>query len=125
MEKDSHVTIVLDRMRVNLRIGLHAHEEKAPQAVEVSVKLHLPLGDYLTDPSADTIVDYSDLYMAVKAWEDRPHTQLIESYIKELLPLCFNDDRVIAADIRITKPDIFPEADNVGVEAFVRRGDDS
>jgi dihydroneopterin aldolase len=121
----SYVRIVLERMEINVRIGLHAHEQKdgRSQRVFVSIELFAALGDYLKDATRESIIDYDHIYKAVKSWGERPHTYLIETYLSELAQICFADKRIEACRIAVFKPDIFPEVEKAGVEVFIRRED--
>lgn len=125
MENNSHAKIVLTDMEIDVRIGLHAHEQEGgrSQRILVSVELFVSAVDYLTDTTKDTIIDYDYIYGGIKAWANRPHTLLIETYVHELLGLCFKDERIAAARVSVTKPDIFPDVARAGVEAFMCRAD--
>lgn len=123
MKKNSHVKIILREMAVDVRIGLHAHEQDRAQRVNINVELYADGKDYLRNVTQDTIIDYEPLYKGIKEWAEKPHVLLIETYINELMAICFQDQRVEAAQVSITKPDIFPEAAAAGVEVFMKRED--
>ena len=115
--------IALDQIRVQVRIGLNPEEHEAPQTLIVSAELYVA-PDYLSQSlSGHDIIDYSVIYEAVKAWEGREHVELIETYMNELIALCFQDPRVEACDIYISKPDIFADAYSAGVQTFMKRED--
>jgi 7,8-dihydroneopterin aldolase/epimerase/oxygenase len=120
---DSTVKIILRDMELDVRIGLHAHEHERSQRVHVSVELYADGRNYLKAASRETIIDYDHVYKAIRAWAGKSHVLLIETYIHELMAICFADARVRAARVAITKPDIFPEARAAGVEVFLRRAD--
>ncbi len=122
MDQESTISVFVQKMRVNLRIGLEAHERTAPQPVEVSVEL-FAAPEYLRNVDKDGLMDYARLYDALKSWESRPHVELLETYMRELLAVCFDDARVIAVRASLSKPEIFSEAKGAGVAVFIRRGD--
>lgn len=120
---ESHIRIFLDKINVNVRIGLHPHEQEGgrSQRVIVSIELFAPIGDYLRGATHKTIIDYDHIYRAVQSWAERPHTLLIETYLEELVAICFQDDRVAACRVSVSKPDVFKDVENAGVEVFMTR----
>lgn len=125
MKNNSFVKIVVKDMVIDMRIGMHDHEKEnaRKQRVFINVELFAAAENYLSDICYKNIIDYDHIYSAVNKWAEREHTDFIETYIKELLDLCFEDERVEAANVSITKPDIFKEAERVGVEVYMTRDD--
>ena len=121
MKKNSHVRIFLDSIEVPLKIGIYDHEQNTPQRVVVDAALFADMDQYLKVVSTDTIIDYSRLYKAIKAWAERPQVQLIEDYLKELADLCFEHDAVQACQISIRKADVFGPEQGAGVELYTTR----
>lgn len=122
MNKESHISIFVKSMRVQVHIGLEDFERKGPQPLDVSVELFTDV-EYLSGARAESIIDYALIYKAVKAWETRAHVELIETYLQELLALGFSFARVSAVRASISKPEIFEEAGGTGLSVFMRRGD--
>ncbi len=125
MKKDSHVKIILKDMAVDIRIGLLPHEKEGGRKQRVIVNAELlagPVG-YLKDVSPDNIIDYGVLLAAVKSWEEKPHTELLETYINEFLDVSFKDPRIEACRVSILKAEICEEAEGAGVEVFMKRED--
>lgn len=110
---------------MDVRIGLHDHEKAGgrSQRVIVNVELFADTKGYLSDARPETIIDYDDIYNGIQAWSQNRHTELIETYLADLLSLCFDYQKVTAARVSITKPDIFENAERVGVEVFMTRAD--
>lgn len=109
-------------LEATIRIGIHSHE-KEPQRVRVDAEVQ---SDYAIRPTGiSECFDYDHIYNIVsKEWPKRNHTALLESYVTELLEHIFRADaRVVSAKVRISKPDIFHEAEAVGVEAVWTRED--
>lgn len=125
MEKNSFIKIIIKDMRVHVRIGLHAHEQENgfTQDIIVNIALYAKADGYLDEPSRESIIDYDYIHSAIKAWADRAHVMLIETYLAELLDVCFEHPKVEAAKISITKPDIFDDVEQVGVETYMTRDD--
>lgn len=125
MQKDSHIKIIVKDLNVDVRIGLHDHEKEhgRSQRIIVNVELFAGVSGYLKDAGHDTIIDYDDIYTGIQQWSQNDHTELIETYLSDLLGLCFRYDTVTAARVSITKPDVFEDAEQVGVEVFMTRSD--
>ena len=55
---------------------------------------------------------------AISAWPGRPHVDLLETLVEELVGVCFAAPAVQACRVSVVKPDIFNEVAAVGVEVF-------
>lgn len=118
------------RWRINIRnietfvrIGIHAQEKVQPQRVVVNATVE---GIYSAIPKQiDECFNYDPVRsLVVKEWPARAHVDLLETYVTELLAFIFkSDSRVEFARASVCKPDIFPEAQSVGVEAEWTRKD--
>ena len=121
MKESSHVRVVLKDVSLQLRIGLHPWEKNGPQRVIVNLELFASGSKYIMEDQP--ILDYDPVYKALKTWPEREHALYIETFLKELLELSFGDERVEACRVSLVKPDIFPEAEAVGVEVYMTRAD--
>lgn len=119
---DSYIRIFAERVRVQLLLGILPHEHTTRQEVVVSVGL-FAAPDYLSAAAADQLIDYRGVYDRILAWQDQGHVGLIETLLTDLLPVCFADTRVTAAQIKIEKPSALAQADAAGVEIFITRAD--
>lgn len=120
----SYTASVVRDICVEMSIGLHPWERhpERKQRVLVSVAMYAKRDKFEGGDIADC-VDYDPVRETVRAWRDRPHTDLIEPLIEELLEVCFSDERVDACWISIRKPDIFSDAADAGVEVYRLRKD--
>lgn len=125
MSAGSYVRVLVEKLSVNIMIGLYPWEqgEENRQRVDVGVELFVNGADYIFTANSDNIVDYGKIHDAVQLWRERAHTDLIENYLQELAGVCFEHGSVCACRISITKPDIFENAETAGVEAFLTRED--
>ena len=116
--------IILRNVQVEARVGLHPWEmhPERPARLIVNVEVFVPLPDEGADESAETIVDYDTIRDALRTWPQRPHTPLLETLVDELAALCLAHPRVMACRVSIIKPDIFNEAEGVGIEVYRTRG---
>lgn len=107
-------TIILDRMNVAMRLGIHAHEQ-VPQRVQLSVEMQVA---YAAPPSADAIgevLDYDFVRAGVLALADGPGFALQETLVEAVADLCLSDARVRQVRVRSMKLDVYPDA-RVGCE---------
>lgn len=54
-------------------------------------------------------------------YSQREHIDLLETISTEVLNFCFRDDRVAAAEVKVTKPDVFSGFGIPAVSAIVTR----
>jgi dihydroneopterin aldolase len=119
-QSGSHIRVMLRDIETEAHVGLHAWERhpERPTRLIVNVEMFAPLTRPLSAETADTIIDYDPVRVALRAWPTRPHTPLLETLLHELVELCFRDPRVSACRVSIMKPDIFNEAAGAGVEVY-------
>ncbi len=117
-----YISIFIKDMRVNVRVGLLEAERVSPQPLDISVELFVA-PSYLKGVDETNIVDYADIYKAIKTWEDREHVELLESLLGEIVELGFGFEGVEALRASIAKPAIFDEAHGAGLSAYLRRAD--
>ncbi|MBM3584120.1 MAG: dihydroneopterin aldolase [Alphaproteobacteria bacterium] len=96
-------------------IGAHPHERLAPQRVRVDIELAVaarpPEDDTLVD-----VVDYERVVNAVRRIAAEGHINLVETLAERIAASCLGDGRVVEARVRVAKPDVFDDVDEVGVE---------
>ncbi len=109
-------------LETTIGVGIHAHE-KEKQRVIVNVTVE---GEYPANPQ--TIKDcfnYDHIHnLIVNEWPQKAHKPLLENCVVELLEHIFRcDERVDIARVQVSKPDIFQNAEKVGVETQWTRKD--
>ena len=117
------------RWRINIRdletrakVGIYPRE-RSPQRIIVNATIE---GRYPARPrSIDDCISYEHVHrLAVEEWPKRPHVGLLETCLVELLEYIFTtDNRIEWARVSLAKPDVFKEAEAVGVEAEWTRED--
>ena len=103
-------------------VGIHAHEQ-TPQRIRVNA---LIAAEYAAQPqSISECLSYEVIHDYVtREWPKRPHTDLLETLVNDLLLFIFNaHPGVQRAQVTVGKPDIFEQAQCVGVEAEWTRED--
>lgn len=123
MNNDTHVRIFLDSIELPLRIGIYDDEKTRPQRAVVDVALYADVQDYMRNVSKDNIIDYSKIYNEIRGWTERAHVGLIEDYLKDLVGLCFQHDKVVACRVSLRKVDVFEDNQGAGIEIYTTRGD--
>lgn len=105
-------------MVVEVPVGIHPWERhpQRPNKLSVDVEMFVP-----TAVASQGIVDYDPVRDLVRGWAGRGHVEFLESLAEELLARCFAEPRVAAARVRVTKLQIFAEAEGAGIEVFRRR----
>jgi 7,8-dihydroneopterin aldolase/epimerase/oxygenase len=103
-------------LEVMATLGIHEHEKLKPQRIIVNIDLSVKEGE---DPMIDEIknvVNYEIVVKKVEAIIARGHVNLVETLAELFAEACLKDKRVVAARVRIEKPDIIKNARSVGVE---------
>ena len=98
------------------RIGIYDQERIEPQRIIVNIDLSVKEGG---NPGADDIRDVVSYEIVVKKIEAiiaEGHVNLVETLCEKIAAACLRDKRVVAARVRVEKPDIISNARSVGVE---------
>ena len=97
-------------------IGIYDHEKQAPQRIIVNIDLSVKEGEGPKDDDISHVVSYEIVVKKVEAIIAEGHTNLVETLCEKIAASCLRDKRVVAARVRVEKPDIIPNARSVGVE---------
>ena len=117
-----YLRVVLKDVVVEARCGLHPWERfpERPNRLRISVDLFLRLPPGRLDP-AKNFVDYDSLRDFLRSFPSRPHVDLLETLVDDIVGKCFEDPRIAACRVSVLKPDIFNETDAAGIEVFRTR----
>ncbi|MFL0414622.1 dihydroneopterin aldolase [uncultured Sphingomonas sp.] len=110
----ANYTIILDRLDVPMRLGIHPHEAE-PQRVRLSVEMAV---SYPSPPTADAIeevLDYDFVRTGIHELARGPGFALQETLVEAVAALCLSDLRVRQVRVRSMKLDVYPDA-RVGCE---------
>ncbi len=97
-------------------IGIYEHEKRDPQRIIVNIDLSVKEGEGPKDDDISHVVSYEVVVKKVEAIIAEGHTNLVETLCEKIAASCLRDKRVVAARVRVEKPDIIPNARSVGVE---------
>jgi 7,8-dihydroneopterin aldolase/epimerase/oxygenase len=95
-------------------IGIYEQEKLKPQRIIVNIDLSVQEGS--GDDDISHVVSYEIIVKKVEAIIAEGHTNLVETLCEKIAAACLKDNRVMAARVRVEKPDIIPNARSVGVE---------
>ncbi len=101
---------------VMARLGIHEHERVTPQRIIVNIDLSVSEGDNPLVDDISNVVSYEIVVKKVEAIIAKGHVNLVETLCELIAAACLKDSRVMAARVRIEKPDIIKNARSVGVE---------
>lgn len=112
----SQRTIVrVERLSLPLSIGVLDHERDAPQTVVISIDMTVDIPARPSEVGQD-YVSYAPIVEHLQALsESGRHTDLVEELADDIFAFLFTDPRVAHVRVEVMKPDIFPQADGVGV----------
>lgn len=111
-------------------IGVHPHEQAAPQRIRVNIDLGVE-DDALRGMSRPRVgrddlrrvVDYETVAAAVRRIIASGHVMLVETLAERIAEDCLADPRVHLVRVRVEKLDVFADAASAGVEIERRRTD--
>jgi 7,8-dihydroneopterin aldolase/epimerase/oxygenase len=103
-------------LEIMASVGIFEVEHRYEQRIVVSLTLDvLDTYDGHSEQISD-VLDYSGVVYATEKLVQSHHFKLIETLAERLAELCLQDTRVLAATIKIEKPDIMPSCRAVGIE---------
>lgn len=111
--------LFLRNHEVQVRIGVHAFEQLAPQRMLINVDLYVPLAQ--STPQADRldeVVDYDFVRREIAARVAQGHIQLQETLADDIAARLLAHPQVRAVRVSTEKPDVYPDCEAVGVEVF-------
>ncbi|MHA6289328.1 dihydroneopterin aldolase [Maricaulis sp. CAU 1757] len=109
----------LEGVKLDVEIGIHAHERGVKQRVLVDV-VTLVSKDWCGSDDISTVVDYDYILNGIKALEERQF-DLQETLCGTILDLALSPDVVTAAQVTTRKVQAYPDADAVGLTRFRRK----
>jgi dihydroneopterin aldolase len=107
---------------IEARIGIYEIEKQEPQRIVVNIDLSVREAKGPMPDDISHVVSYEIIVKKVEAIVAEGHVNLVETLAEKFAEACLKDKRVVAARVRIEKPDIIPNAKSVGVEIERVRG---
>ncbi len=103
---------------IKLIIGINEAELSDPQNLLISVELYLESPTTEIHDSIQNVFNYEWIPETIEYVAEEPRMNLLETFAEKLIRCFFKDSRVIAARIKIEKPDICPKAKALGFEMY-------
>ena len=103
-------------------IGIHDAEKIKPQRIVVNIDLSVQETETPMPDDISHVVSYEIIVKKCEGIVAEGHVNLVETLAEKFADACLKDRRVVAARVRIEKPDIIPNARSVGVEIERMRG---
>lgn len=120
--QNSYTRMFLQDVLLNLKVGI-AEWERHPdkrQRVFVDVECFMHQNRQKGN-SINDVLDYNRLYDYLMTWQERAHTDLLETLAEDLADFCFRDPRVEACRVQLRKADIYWNAGAAGIEFYRTR----
>lgn len=114
--------IFIRDFRLQVSIGIHDFEKKAPQTVVVNVDLLLEPQNKSHNDRIANVLNYDTVHDGIVALAGSRHFNLQETLVEAILELCLTQPGVIEAKVSTEKPDVYKDC-RVGYEASRRRGE--
>lgn len=106
----------LKNFQVSMWLGIHDHEKKEKQRVLISVMVSVDAAIY----TGDQYYDYDKIREYISGFSNRRiGTQ--ENLISEIIDFIMSDPGVNAATVMSKKPDVYSDAEYVGVSVSAER----
>ena len=103
---------------VDAHIGLYDHEHGRTQPLVVSVELEVAASGF---EQVGDIINYENIVTWTREVAASGHIELVETFAGRVALACMRDTRVLAATVRVDKPQALAPA-MAGVEITLRRG---
>jgi 7,8-dihydroneopterin aldolase/epimerase/oxygenase len=112
--------IFIRDFRLQVSIGIHDFEKKAPQTVVVNVDLLLASPAKAHGDRIANVLNYDTIHDGIVALAKSRHFNLQETLVEAILDLCLTEPSVVEAHVSTEKPDVYKDC-RVGYEAVRRR----
>lgn len=111
--------IAIQGLEIEAAIGLLDWEKQQKQRLRIDAAVYRD--EFGAETSLTDCYDYSALQAFLAAFADRPQIELLETILAEILNFCFAEPTVVAADVSLTKPDVFHGAGAPTVSAALTK----
>lgn len=115
--------IAIENLVVEARIGIADWERVPGKRQRVAFDVAVYRDAFGHERSIEDCYDYSALQSFLAGFAGRPHIDLLETILAEVLAYCFEDPAVAAVEASIAKPDVFNGAGFPRVSAAMERAD--
>lgn len=126
MHLNAHDLLILEVLDLEVPVltGIYSEETKLPQPLRISIRVELDMAEhYAPDTPLSASKNYMDLKEAAStALPKGLHFTLIEAVAEHIIGSLFaQDDRILAAEIKIVKLAIAEDDEQIGITMTRRR----
>jgi 7,8-dihydroneopterin aldolase/epimerase/oxygenase len=107
--------VFIRNLELLAQIGVHGDEKGKLQPVRINVDLAVDDNAILED-KLEQVVDYGAITRKIRGLVGKGHINLAETMAERIADLCFEDERVKSARVRVEKLHALPGAESAGVE---------
>lgn len=111
--------LFLEHYQVEASLGVHAHERKARQPLEIDVTVTVSAASCAD--ALEAVLNYELLVAEIDDMVSRYHYQLQESFCRDLIGRLIAHARVEAVSVTTRKTSVYPNARAVGCRTRWRR----
>ena len=97
-------------------IGVYPRERKTPQEILINVTVYTDTRRAAQSDDIADCVDYDALAKKLKVHTESAARFTVEALANDLIEICFQENGVEKAIVRVEKPGAVPSAQSVGVE---------
>lgn len=108
--------IFITNLKVIGILGIHAHEQRTPQEIRVSVIANTDITGAARADDITQTINYATMSKRITKFIQANPCLTIEALIEKLSAEILSEQRISSIWLRIEKPQAVPEADSVGVE---------
>ena len=110
----------LHDIETEIKIGIDGWERTPgkKQKVLIDIDLFRFQGAFKGKSIKDCLNYHLPFERVTKGWANRPHTELLETLVEELVTFCLKDKRVDAVKVSIRKPHVYNGRATPAVEFF-------
>lgn len=108
-------TLVVRKLTLPFFIGVLEDEKRDRQNVTINVDMRVSVPDRPSEEAQNYVSYASVVEYLIGLSENGRHIDLIEELADDIFRVMFTDPRILGMRVEILKPDIFAEAESVGV----------
>jgi len=108
--------IFIKNLQVYGILGIHPHEQRSPQRIQVSLKVDTDIRNAAKKDDIREAVNYSSITNLIVQFIEESQFLTIEALIEALAKKILEDQKIHSVWLRIEKPNAVPRAKSVGVE---------
>lgn len=113
--------IYIKGLQVRTIIGINNYEREEKQDILIDIVLWANLKSAMEFDDINKTVDYKALKKKILSKVENSSFYLIETLANYIAKLCFEDEKIIKAKVRVEKPGALRFAKTVGVEVILKR----